>query len=211
MEEESPLHRPDGDDVDEQSDLLSDYSSDTSFYDDRTAMSDAKENWTFVPYRKDGRVSILGEWLSKSKSHRYCVIGPDWPCAIITYLMVIVPSIIVYFYLVESQLEEIIFLSLLALCLFGLSTVFLTDPGLVRRYHHARSRHWTYCDTCESFRPPGTVHCSTCQVCIVGYDHHCPVSLVSFSLLYCILSSFCFFSGPENALVLETCSILKYS
>ena len=57
------------------------------------------------------------------------------------------------------------------------------DPGLVRKYHHARSRKWTFCDHCQSFRPPKTVHCSTCQVCIAEYDHHCPVCILQIILL----------------------------
>ena len=86
----------------------------------------------------------------------------------------------IYFYFAEYLAEKIIFDILIAICVFGLTAVVTADPGLVRKYHHARSRHWTYCDHCESFRPPGTVHCSTCQVCIAGYDHHCPVSFYLF-------------------------------
>ena len=65
----------------------------------------------------------------------------------------------------------------------SLLLLFLSDPGLVRKYHHARSRKWTFCDHCQSFRPPKTVHCSTCQVCIADYDHHCPVSEFVFRIL----------------------------
>ena len=81
-----------------------------------------------------------------------------------------------YYYLAVLLVEQIIFDIVFAICIFGLTAVITADPGLDRKYHHARTRNWTYCDHCESFRPPGTVHCSTCQVCIAVYDHHCPVS-----------------------------------
>ena len=97
------------------------------------------------------------------------------PCVLVTYVIVVVPAILIYYYLTPYIPEKVIFDVLFACCIFGLTAVVTADPGLVRKYHHARSRHWTYCDHCESYRPPGTVHCSTCQVCIAGYDHHCPV------------------------------------
>ena len=166
--------------VEESDDLLSDYTSETTFFDEERSPStlgtDAKESWQFLTYKIEGKVHIFGEWIARTKSHRYIVIGPDWLCVAMTYIVIVVPSVFVYLYLLENLAEKIVFFILFGLTVFGLTVVFIADPGLVRKYHHARSRHWTYCDHCESFRPPGTVHCSTCQVCVAGYDHHCPVS-----------------------------------
>jgi len=33
---------------------------------------------------------------------------------------------------------------------------------------------WRYCDLCSVYQPPSAVHCLECNVCIEGYDHHCP-------------------------------------
>ena len=33
---------------------------------------------------------------------------------------------------------------------------------------------WRYCDLCSVYQPPCAVHCPECNVCIEGYDHHCP-------------------------------------
>ena len=30
------------------------------------------------------------------------------------------------------------------------------------------------CKKCNSLKPPGSHHCSTCQACIARMDHHCP-------------------------------------
>lgn len=164
----------------DKEDLLSDNTSDTSYCDDELSENTHQTDgvWKFTNMRYEGRVLVLGEWVSKTKSHRYVVIGPDWPCVIMTYVVICVPSVFVYLYLLHNTVEFIIFFLVLAMTIFGLTSVFLADPGLVRKYHHARTRQWTFCDHCESFRPPGSVHCSTCQVCVAGYDHHCPVSSI---------------------------------
>merc|ERR1711884_948437 len=31
-----------------------------------------------------------------------------------------------------------------------------------------------YCVACGIIQPRGTMHCEHCQVCILGWDHHCP-------------------------------------
>ena len=160
----------------EEDDLLSDYTSETSFFDDVgspsmiAAAASLKEEWSYSCYKSEGKVHIFGEWTSKTKASRMMVIGPDWPCVLMTYIVIVVPSVFVYLYIVHDLAEEIVFFLLFGLVIFGLTTVFIADPGLVRKYHHARDRNWTYCDPCESFRPPHTVHCSSCQVCVASYD-----------------------------------------
>ena len=104
----------------------------------------ANDKWEFIPYRSDGRVHIFGEWAARTKSQRYVVIGPDWACVAMTYIVLVVPSSFVSIYLLDNLTEKIVYFALFGLCIFGLTTVFIADPGLVRKYHHARSRHWTY-------------------------------------------------------------------
>ena len=49
-------------------------------------------------------LTFTGFRLAKSKSYRYAVIGPDWPCVLLTYVVIIVPSIFVYLYLVRHAI-----------------------------------------------------------------------------------------------------------
>eukprot|EP00811_Abedinium_folium_P005390 NODE_14966_length_1075_cov_9.780591.p1 GENE.NODE_14966_length_1075_cov_9.780591~~NODE_14966_length_1075_cov_9.780591.p1 ORF type:complete len:263 (-),score=52.74 NODE_14966_length_1075_cov_9.780591:285-977(-) len=60
----------------------------------------------------------------------------------------------------------------------------LADPGVLRRREGdeealvaeppAQQKRMRQCETCKLPQPRGTSHCGCCQVCIEGFDHHCP-------------------------------------
>jgi len=70
----------------------------------------------------------------------------------------------------------------------SLCIVSCSDPGVVksRGGEEERGRNgyagvsvsagggWRFCDVCSVYQPPDAVHCPECNVCIEGYDHHCP-------------------------------------
>lgn len=144
--------------------------------------SKKNESWRFTSYQTFGNLYILLEWLSNSKSIRVFIIGPDW----VYYLLFL--FVLGSFWLFVNRIcssfyvLKLIYSLVTILILFSSLCSFLYDPGVLRRYHHARSKFWTYCDQCSAFRPPKCVHCSICNVCIADYDHHCPVSILDFRM-----------------------------
>lgn len=58
-------------------------------------------------------ILLSGEWVAKTKSFRYAVIGPDWPCVLVTYVFIIVPSVCAYVYLVQNLIEEVIYIQII--------------------------------------------------------------------------------------------------
>jgi hypothetical protein len=75
-------------------------------------------------------VIILGEWISKTECRRAIVIGPDWPCVVITYLVIAVPSVFVYTYLLKYLAEVVLFWVLLSATILGLTLVFLGGKSI---------------------------------------------------------------------------------
>ncbi|KAJ0401314.1 hypothetical protein ATCC90586_000821 [Pythium insidiosum] len=61
-----------------------------------------------------------------------------------------------------------------AACLLMYALVGCTNPGIIEPLLEPVDDTYTYCDHCESYRPPSALHCLDCRVCIEEYDHHCP-------------------------------------
>ena len=93
--------------------------------------SNQKRQWKRTNYKVEGRVLILGEWISKTECRRAIVIGPDWPCVIIAYFVIVIPSVFVYLYLLKYLAEKILFWVLLSSTLLGLTVVFLGGKNIV--------------------------------------------------------------------------------
>lgn len=132
--------------------------------------------WKFSWYRRQGNMSIIGEWESNRNTYvRMLVFGPNILCVILTYVLIGVPPVMIYTYLIHNNTAGIILMASAALTLVLLTAVVVSDPGLVRAYDKARTNKWTYCDvpSCVAFRPPSCVHCTACDVCIRLHGHHC--------------------------------------
>ena len=61
-------------------------------------------------------------------------------------------------------------------CLLFFSAAAACNPGL--ELHKADAEvnadNRAFCLVCEVVRQPGTMHCPDCDVCVKGFDHHCP-------------------------------------
>eukprot|EP00979_Chaetoceros_neogracilis_P018101 scaffold10552_cov276-Chaetoceros_neogracile.AAC.5 len=55
----------------------------------------------------------------------------------------------------------------------------LNGPGrgeysVLDNHMQGEEEGWRYCGVCEVYQPPDAAHCADCNVCVDGYDHHCP-------------------------------------
>ena len=118
--------------------LLPDDKSDVSL---ETSTDD---NWTFEQYRYEGTCHVFYRWSKPTEVKRGIVIGPDWFCSLMAFVALIIPTVLAFLFLLESQIEEILLYIFFIVAVFSLIVVVLLDPGIVRKHHRSKSKRWTY-------------------------------------------------------------------
>ena len=146
-----------------------------------------ESEWCYSGYRKEGSLSIFGEWRKGEEATRLIVFGPDWLCSLGTLALLVVPSVFAYRYLLSKDYMVIIYSMSISTSLIGFFIVLLSDPGLLLVYSNAKGAKWTYCDYCNSYRPEKAIHCSTCNTCIGGYDVSYFPLCVAFFFFYLLV------------------------
>jgi len=125
------------------------------------------------------------------------IMGPHWfgPVACLLLLTIATIHFAPKAYHHIGPISGIICLLFYILGVVSLCIVTCSDPGVVKsgtaggaggiggrdggyaglpRVDVSAGRGWRYCDLCSVYQPPDAVHCPECNVCVEGYDHHCP-------------------------------------
>jgi len=134
--------------------------------------------------REAGRMALLygeiGKGPQRGQFPKSMLLGPDWPCAIITIALITSATIIWGIFValpIHPAVAAIGFFTMVLVLLAFLITS-CSDPGILPRREFPMvdedDPDGLPCRICHVMRPPGTIHCSFCGVCIQGLDHHCP-------------------------------------
>ncbi|CAN0382898.1 unnamed protein product, partial [Phaeothamnion confervicola] len=109
------------------------------------------------------------------------VIGPTWYASLVGLMLLAFSGWVFYYPAVPGEHLIRVGWGLTAAPMLALLYAALADPGIAPVRDSApgfggggpSTVGWALCGVCDSYRGPGTVHCSTCKVCIEGYHHHC--------------------------------------
>mmetsp|Transcript_13472 Transcript_13472/g.13060 ORF Transcript_13472/g.13060 Transcript_13472/m.13060 type:complete len:256 (-) Transcript_13472:199-966(-) len=139
------------------------------------------------PAQKFGNISVICP--SLYNRYRIGVVGPNWLGPIITILIFVVAS--QYFMKKSLVLGTWSFVPCVVFSVVTIVSLFFvscSDPGIVKSDSNEGGRSheyegipsqevdlsgWRFCDLCSLYQPPDAAHCTECNVCIEGYDHHC--------------------------------------
>ena len=87
--------------------------------------------------------------------------------------------LLLQYYTLKTQIKLLSISNWLVFLLFNFfyTYTFLINPGYPKRDETSikGGMNMKYCGVCEMWvNKKGTVHCDECDICIEGYDHHCP-------------------------------------
>lgn len=121
------------------------------------------------------------------------IMGPHWfgPVVCVVLLTIATSHFAPTAYRNIGPLSSLMCILFYIIGIVSLCIVSCSDPGVVKpgggpegrgrngyagvpTMNGSAGRGWRYCDLCSLNQPPDAVHCPECNVCIEGYDHHCP-------------------------------------
>lgn len=110
------------------------------------------------------------------------MIGPHWYLYLIVSILI---SIGTFFYIrfywnFITNLSKIILSFFYFVFFFSYSYTAIINPGYPKHENQPQvdeeKYQYFYCSKCKLWTPKKiqTQHCQTCDICVEGYDHHCP-------------------------------------
>lgn len=147
-----------------------------NIYDSQNHSVNSKE--TFY-YKKIGNTFAL---LSDSKGNPMIIIGPDWSMYAGLTIFIGIIMISYFLFLYPKSNTIIRFLGITIFICFNIfySATALINPGYPNNNRTRKEgiprELYRYCNKCEFYvnKHNAVYHCDSCNICIEGYDHHCP-------------------------------------
>jgi hypothetical protein len=110
------------------------------------------------------------------------VIGPHWPMYICFCSSICIGFAFFFYYFWDSMYFslKIIGIFIFLTFVFSYTMTFLVNPGIPKYDENAimgqPREKYRFCDACKIWinMDKNTAHCFDCNVCVEGYDHHCP-------------------------------------
>ncbi len=130
-------------------------------------------------YKKKGNTF---QFFGKSNGDPLIIIGPHWYMIILVLILITYTfySILKTFWILSHIILIIIGFIIYFIFLFSYLFTALINPGLPKNEKEISDneikKNYKYCDICFIYVKieTKTIHCEMCDICIEGYDHHCP-------------------------------------
>jgi len=134
-------------------------------------------------------------------------IGPHWILFVCTWLGMIAFGVYVAGNQAPGAMKNWLIVVIVLQALIYLLTA-LKNPGIMSAHDpcnpslKAYEKYPNFCSKCRILKDKTTMHCSLCDICIRGYDHHCPwtgkcigkgniLPFYLFLLSTCVYFAFC--------------------
>jgi hypothetical protein len=143
----------------------------------------SENNFENKLFRKIGN---LNTFFYDSNGYPWIVIGPHWPFYVCLFMTITV-IFLSFFYFVKDHINpaiKIIGVIVYSVQIGSYTYTFLKNPGIpYERMNYKNceepqslNKDFKYCEGCHIIikKNDDITHCDDCNVCIIGYDHHCP-------------------------------------
>ena len=130
---------------------------------------------------------LLGKrYMGKTKGYLWrnneplITIGPHFPLFAGTFITFVLLSLFIGLYGAIDKFWRAITFSALFVQAFSYLYCALANPGMASAIDpdsemiEEFSSYPNFCKKCKIVRDHKTIHCVDCDICIEGYDHHCP-------------------------------------